>query len=272
MYGTGTWYGTRYRYQWLPNLQAYPLVHAGTQKKTFVQPKKLKNHMELSKKPPEEFDPEDLRVEFERECDNGNAGACFSLGEWYQVIKRDYAKAAELFEENCEKRNFGNSCFGLGALYSAGRGRERDFTKARALFKKACSLGHTRGCDIHGATCLDKKISEAAGTKQDFVGAQKSFASACSREYAPSCFRLGQMHLKGQLSSDGKPDAASSHAFMKRACDLGAPNGCHTLAVMYKNGDSVTQDDRKYKYYADLTRELVKATGARMGATSVTGV
>lgn len=239
---------------------------------SYVRPLLKLKTMELSKKPPEDFDPEDLRVEFERECDNGNAGACFSLGEWHQVIKRDYSKAAELFKENCDKRKNGNSCFGLGALYAAGRGRERDLAKARSLFKQSCSLGHTRGCDIHGATCLDTKTAEAAGTTQDFLGAQKSFASACSREYAPSCYRLGLMHLKGQLSSDGKSDAASSHAFMKRACDLGAPNGCHTLAVMYKKGDGVKQDDRKFKYYADLTRELVKATGAKMGASSVTGV
>ena len=224
--------------------------------------------MKLSTKPPEEFDPEDLRVEFERDCDMGKASACFSLGEWHQVIKRDYAKAAAIFTEACHSKKNGNSCFGLGALYAAGKGVEqRDMTKARALFAKACSLGHTRGCDIHGATCMDTK----SFGEQDVAGAQTSFAAACSREYAPSCYRLGQMHLKGQLASDGKSDAKSAHYFMKRACDLGAPNGCHTMAVMYKLGDGVPKDDRKFQYYADLTKELVKATGAKMGG-SVTGL
>jgi hypothetical protein len=36
---------------------------------------------------------------------------------------------------------------------------------------------------------------------------------------------------------------------------------------MYKKGDGVVQDDRKFQYYADLTKELVKATGEKMGGT-----
>ena len=224
--------------------------------------------MKLSQKPPEEFDPEDLRVDFERECDNGNARACFNLGEWYQVVKRDHTKAASIYEKNCNKndKDATHSCFGLATLYQTGRGRVRDRKRARELFAQACSLGHTRGCDIHGVTCLDKTDGE------DFVEAQKSFASACSREYAPSCYRLGMMHLKGQLASDGKPDAAASYPFMKRACDFGAPPGCHTVAVMFKKGDGVEQDDRKFEHYANLTRELVKATGAKMGASSLSGL
>jgi TPR repeat protein len=218
--------------------------------------------MNLTNNKPKEFNPEDLREEFERECDAGNAGACFSLGEWYQVIKRDYSKAKSIFEENCKLNKNGNSCFGLGVLYAAGKGCDRDLAKASTLFARACSLGHTRGCDVHGTTCMDTSSGE-----QDIASAQKSFTSACSKEYAPSCYRLGLMHLKGQLSSDGLPDAKSSHKFMKRACDLGAPNGCHTLAVMYNKGDGVEKDERKFQYYADLTKELVKATGQKMGGT-----
>ena len=220
--------------------------------------------MELSSKKPEDFNTEDLREEFERECDAGNAGACFSLGEWHQVINRDYAKAKTIFEDNCHHLKNGNSCFGLGALYAAGKGCERDLTRARELFATACALGHTRGCDIHGATCMDKS---KGSPPQDFIGAEKSFTMACKKEYAPSCYRLGMMHLKGQLSKNGDADAKAAHSFMKRACDLGSPNGCHTVAVMYKKGDGVVRDDRKFQYYADLTKELVKATGEKMGGT-----
>ena len=49
-----------------------------------------------------------------------------------------------------------------------------------------------------------------------------------------------------------------------------APNGCHTVAVMYKKGDGVTQDERKFKYYRDLTLEIVKATGATVGTKTST--
>ena len=52
--------------------------------------------------------------------------------------------------------------------------------------------------------------------------------------------------------------------------DFLAPNGCHTVAVMYKKGDGVTQDERKFKYYRDLTLEIVKATGATVGTKTST--
>ena len=34
---------------------------------------------------------------------------------------------------------------------------------------------------------------------------------------------------------------------------------------MYKKGDGVPKDDKKFAYYADLTKDLVKATGERLG-------
>jgi|TARA_B100000795_G_C22403543_1_gene288052 hypothetical protein len=39
---------------------------------------------------------------------------------------------------------------------------------------------------------------------------------------------------------------------------------------MYKKGDGVTQDERKFKYYRDLTLEIVKATGATVGTKTST--
>ena len=34
--------------------------------------------------------------EFELDCSNGNASACFSLGEWWQMVGKDQRKAASL--------------------------------------------------------------------------------------------------------------------------------------------------------------------------------
>ena len=35
---------------------------------------------------------------------------------------------------------------------------------------------------------------------------------------------------------------------------------------MYKRGDGVEKDDQKFKMYAEMTKDLVKATGERIGA------
>ena len=54
---------------------------------------------------------------------------------------------------------------------------------------------------------------------------------------------------------------------MEKACRFGHPASCHTLAVMYRRGDGVEKDEKMFKMYAQMTKDLVKATGERLGAT-----
>ena len=217
------------------------------------------------------FNVDDLREEFERECDGGEGspGACFSLGEWHQVVKRDYVTARAIFEKNCSQRDNANSCFNLAVLVSQGAGGEEDMARARQLLNRACKFGHARGCDMHGKTCLKMaQDSLSLGQKMDDIAeARQSFAMACAKDYAPSCFRLGHMYRIGQLSDDGKtPDYPNTRKFMKRTCDLGMASGCKNLAVMYKRGDGMDRpDEKKFQYYAKMTKDIAKATGERMG-------
>jgi TPR repeat protein len=236
---------------------------------------------------PQDFDVEDLGEHFERECEDfdGDAGACFAWGEWHAVVRRDFARARDIYERNCAARDNANSCFSLVDLYMKGPGGlSRDVGRAREMAAKACDLGHTRGCDAQGNTWLARSSrsssggdggsdggSDGGGFEPNYVKARDSFAKACAREWAPSCMQIGWMHLKGQLSEDGKPDARSARPFMERSCNLGTPAGCHTLAVMYKRGDGVRQDEEKFAHYAQLTKDLVKATGSRLGV-SVAGM
>ena len=221
------------------------------------------------------FNVEDLREEFERECDGGEGspGACFSLGEWHQVVKRDFATARAIYEKNCSTRDNANSCFNLAVLVSQGAGGDKDEARARTLLQTACTFGHARACDTHGQTCLReakqkaKAPGSASAAAADVAEARQSLAKACAKDYAPSCFRLGHMYRIGQLSADGKTaDPASALKFMKRTCDLGMASGCKNLAVMYRRGDGMDRpDEKKFQYYAKMTRDIARATGERMG-------
>ena len=75
------------------------------------------------------------------------------------------------------------------------------------------------------------------------------------------------MYRIGQLSADGKTaDYASALKFMKRTCDLGMASGCKNLAVMYRRGDGMDRpDEKKFQYYAKMTKDIARATGERMG-------
>lgn len=64
----------------------------------------------------------DKFMEFREACEEGDPTGCHSLGEWFSVVSRDYDKAAELYRENCEKRQHGASCFNLGVLHGTERG------------------------------------------------------------------------------------------------------------------------------------------------------
>ena len=52
---------------------------------------------------------EELRYTFSTECDdfNGDAGACFRLGEWHSVVNNDRKKSLEIYLRNCKSNNHG---------------------------------------------------------------------------------------------------------------------------------------------------------------------
>ncbi len=75
-------------------------------------------------------------VQWTSDCEDGDATACHSCGEYFSHVKRNYLKAAKIFHENCIKRNHPGSCFSAGRMYFSGRGVDQDDTIAAADFGK----------------------------------------------------------------------------------------------------------------------------------------
>ncbi len=73
-------------------------------------------------------------IQWTSDCEDGNATACHSCGEYYSHVKRDYSLATKVFHENCVKRNHPGSCFSAGRMYFSGRGVDQDDTIAAADF------------------------------------------------------------------------------------------------------------------------------------------
>lgn len=67
----------------------------------------------------------DLQQQYELEkfsdfsdgCRGGDPTACFSLGEFYALVRKDFTTAARLYETNCDERRHKSSCNNLGHLY-----------------------------------------------------------------------------------------------------------------------------------------------------------
>ncbi len=255
---------------------------------------------------------------FEEGClNNKDPLACFSLGEWYQLINKDNLKAAELYDLNCFERNHSNSCFNLatlylnqGSVYSStnplAKGDETkkkaiaDFksisnelnsitplrSKAKYLAKRACldllpakdgcvdpscQNNNIQACTSY-ATLLLGDISSAvknpslSNDEKSLESMRKEAISIldnmCMNEReSGSCARLGTIYVNGKAFGIEK-DVSKALKYAERACEMGHPHGCHTLSVMYKLGDGVQQDMRKFEAYKEKTMKILKEAGA----------
>ena len=57
-------------------------------------------------------------TEFRLNCDSGSVGACTSLGEWFELMRGDFVKAAELYTPACFEKKYPQACFDLGNILS----------------------------------------------------------------------------------------------------------------------------------------------------------
>ena len=56
---------------------------------------------------------------FEVDCNDGkgNSMACHQVGEFYSVVKDDHARAAAVYDRNCNSNGYSASCFNLGRFF-----------------------------------------------------------------------------------------------------------------------------------------------------------
>lgn len=229
---------------------------------------------------------ETKKKEFEAGClesKHASAAACFSLGEWYQLIAEDYGKAMALYYDNCSKREHSNSCFNLSQMLLSKRTRPEDVEKtfpninatrdelARAYAKQSCELNR------HGQACATyaTMLSTGLGGEKDPNKALELLDALCNGDNdARACVQAGAAYLKPAAGGGGVPprDPRRAFTYMKRACDdLGHPNGCQVLAVMYGRGEegAVTPDPAKSEEYKEKTRTLLRTSGEKLGKMKV---
>merc|ERR1711871_1342804 len=182
---------------------------------------------------------------------------------------KDLKLAGKIHEDNCSLRSNANSCFSLGMLYFSGayaqkkgeRPSGKQLEKAAELHERACSLGNSQACGFFASMKLS-----GFGAPKDTEGAMSLFKRSCEENDAVACFKLGKVFLQDdKYELPGGRDASSAAKEMKKACDLGLPNGCQVLAVMNRKGDGVEKDAESFEKYKALTKKIIKQTGERLG-------
>ena len=106
---------------------------------------------------------------------------------------------------------------------AGGARRDRRVTLAHT----AASLGHL--CQ-HGDPPACYRVGARAESAHDGPAALRAFQRGCSRRHAPSCLRLGSMHLEGRGVA---PHEGRGVYFLKESCALGAAAACVRLAAVY---------------------------------------
>lgn len=130
--------------------------------------------------------PEAYAADTERECSEGVAKSCTSLGVHYAFGTYgrtvDYGMAHKLFTKSC---NAGDpaGCHELGVLLEHGRGTTVDHGRARALYEKACDGGQAASCEYVG----DYLASGRGGVTKDQAAASAWYAKACAAGQKSSC-------------------------------------------------------------------------------------
>jgi TPR repeat protein len=220
-----------------------------------------------------------LHSEFEEGCNQNSPDACFSLGEWHQLIAKDEEKAGEIYAKNCNDRSHPSSCFNLAMLLiskrikvpqNMGPSRTSDQV-ARTLLRRGCELkdgSHGQACAAYATVCLS-----GTGGPRDLTTGLQTLSKLCDPPHndGRACVRLGSAFLRGGSAYPGvQRDPQAAFTKMKRACDdLGHPNGCQVLAVMYAKGDGVSKNDELAEKYRLLTKELILKTGEKLGSIAV---
>lgn len=165
-----------------------------------------------------------------------------------EIIKFEQ-KFNELFkislQEDSKKCDEGEIeiCLVLGKSYLSGRldgiSVDKNPTKAREFFQKACDAGDTDTCKKYELT-------------QDTSKFKAILQKACDSGNQNACPRLGELYF-GESKNTSKDKAKELY---QKACDLGSANGCYELAVSYNIGRGVSQDINKakelYKKACDL--------------------
>jgi len=205
---------------------------------------------------------EKLSMEYRFGCyHEKNPNACHLLGDYWEGIKTDFAKAFRTYEKNCVDYNFGHSCHKAAGYTYFGKGCTKDADRAYDLFMKGCDLGYHKSC--YSAGLLDC----ASPNSEDYVPRSipadrkkglELFRKSCDDgNFAEGCYRYAAEFIRGM---EGICDRNMETAFKYslKACNLGDYRGCANVAVMYQKGDGVERNHTEFLKYQGLTKDMVE--------------
>ena len=189
-------------------------------------------------------------------------------------------------------------CYNLAKMLMTGKGGiQFDRAEAYQLFDRACRGGHGGACYLQAQILCTRPGSLGKGVPHDPKKATKLYQKTCDNGDSISCYTLATMLLRGdkvnkhadnvspqeargevplekrenEEDRSRKPDdpyviprdPKRAEKLLLKACETGSHvTSCHTLAVMYTNGDDgVPVNPEKAEYFKKKTQENIDIFG-----------
>ena len=174
----------------------------------------------------------------------GNAEAAYNLAVAYQKGKGtpvDLQQSVNYYRQSAERGN-AKAMRNLAMLYEKGEGVEKDIIQAFALYQRSAEAGLSDSQLKAGLMLL-----QGEGVEQDSVAARRLIELS-----AISGNDKAQLAL-GVLLSDYDPDTAVY--WYRQSASAGNTYAAHNLALIYFQGQGVSQDLLQALAYADASVE-----------------
>ncbi len=131
---------------------------------------------------------------------------------------------------------------------------DKDFTRTKEYFEKACRLNDADGCAILREAYSKVILKGSARESIEKALEHTATAKACKSNDAEKCKDLAEFYFNAN-------DLKNALEYYSKACELNNGEGCSKLGGDYFLGESVTQDLKKAFEYSAKACELNDAKG-----------
>ena len=190
----------------------------------------------------------ELRL-YEKQCQEGNATACYKAGVKYtnQATIEGRATAFTFFHKSCDL-NDTYVCTKLARTYESNLSTRYDINKSIGLYKKSCLLKDAKACEGLGFIYEEGRGEVAP----DHDLAVKYFMKTCEFS-TDSCKKIAFAYDFGVNGLH--KERSSAIVFYKKACDYNITTSCSSLGRFYL-------EDKKY---VDASLVLKKSCQSKDG-------
>lgn len=95
------------------------------------------------------------------------------LGDYLESVKKDFTKAAKVYQANCDDSAHPRSCFKYANYRFIGKGIKKDLKDAFAYFKKGCNAGESDAC-LNGGLMAVAQTKVTENFPKDYKAVSKA--------------------------------------------------------------------------------------------------